>query len=255
MNRTIQHFWELLISMTEKELRARYKYTIFGFLWLLINPILQMLVIGFIFTFFMKEPVAHYYFYLFIGLLVWNFFSLSLSKTTPCIVNERGLIKKARFPRATIPLSIIVSDLVNFLLAILLYTIAVLTIGTLTWSHVPYILFALFLVTLFTIGISLLTSALNVRFRDVNFFVQAALIVWFYATPIVYVITVVPYKYIWLWRLNPLTSVVQLFQYGFLNAPPPGIAMLTANIITAVAITTLGIIIFRRESKNFDDWV
>jgi len=214
-----------------------------------------MLVIGFIFTFFMKEPVAHYNFYLFVGLLVWNFFSLSFSKATPSIVNERGLIKKARFPRATIPLSIILSDLINFLLAILLYTIAVLTIGTLTWSHVPSILCALFLITLFTTGISLLTSALDVRFRDVAFFVQAALIVWFYATPIVYTINVIPYKYIWLWRLNPLTSVVQLLQFGFLNAAPPGIAMLTANILTTIVVTTLGIIIFYRESKNFDDWV
>jgi ABC-2 type transport system permease protein len=244
-----------LWGMTEKELRARYKYTIFGFLWLLINPILQMLVIGFIFTFFMKEPVAHYYFYLFIGLLVWNFFSLSLTKATPSIVNDRSLIKKARFPRATIPLSIIFSNIINFLLALLLYTVAVLTIGTLTWSHVPSILCALFLITLFTVGISLLTSALDVRFRDVNFFVQAALIVWFYATPIVYVITVVPYKFIWLWRLNPLTSVVQLLQYGYLNATPPGPAMLTANILTTIVVAILGIITFRRESKNFDDWI
>jgi len=255
MNRTIQHFWELLWGMTERELRARYKYTVFGFLWMMINPVLQMLVIGFIFTFFMKVPVAHYYFYLFIGLLVWNFFSLSLTKTVSSIVNERGLIKKARFPRATIPLSIILSNLINFLLALFLYTAAVLTIGTLTWSHVPAILCALFLVILFTIGISLLTSALNVRFRDMAFFVQAALIVWFYATPIIYTINVIPYKFIWFWRLNPLTSVVQLMQYGFLNAAPPGIAMLTANILTTVVITIVGIIVFKRKNVNFDDWV
>jgi ABC-type polysaccharide/polyol phosphate export permease len=123
------------------------------------------------------------------------------------------------------------------------------------WARVPYILCAILLVTVFTTGISLLTSALDVRFRDMAFFVQAALIVWFYATPIVYTINVIPHKFIWLWRLNPLTSVVQLLQYGFLNAAPPGIAMLTANIMTTIIITTLGIIVFRRESKNFDDWV
>jgi ABC-type polysaccharide/polyol phosphate export permease len=170
-------------------------------------------------------------------------------------VNERALIKKARFPRATIPLSIILSNLTNFILALVLYTVTVLTIGTLTWLHIPSILFAIILVTLFTTGISLLTSALNVRFRDVNFFVQAALIVWFYATPIVYTINVIPHKFIWLWRLNPLTSVVQLLQFGFLNAAPPGIAMLSANILTTIVVTTLGIVLFIRENKNFDDWV
>src|SRR3989304_7521187 len=109
MRDDIIHFWDLLWGMTEKELRARYKNTVFGFLWILVNPILQMLVIGFIFAFFLKEPIEHYYFYLFAGLLIWNFFSLSLSKATPSIVYERNLIKKAVFPRSVIPLSIIVS--------------------------------------------------------------------------------------------------------------------------------------------------
>jgi len=241
--------------MTEKELRARYKYTVFGFLWMILNPILQMLVIGFIFTFFMKEPIQHYYFYLFIGLLAWNFFSLSLTKATPSIVNERSLIKKARFPRSVIPLSIILSNVIHMSIALLFYIAAVLFLGTSFWLRLPHVFAGIFLLTIFTTGLSLLTSALDVRFRDVNFFVQAALIIWFYATPIVYVITVVPYKFIWLWRLNPLTSAVQLLHYGFLKAPPPGIAMLTANIITTIVVTILGVVTFRRESKNFDDWV
>src|SRR5258706_14767777 len=124
MKRDIHHFWELLWGLTEKELRARYKYTVFGFLWLVANPILQMLVIGFVFTFFMKEPVIHYYYFLFIGLLVWNFFSLSLTKATPSIVFERALIKKAAFPRVVIPLSIILSNLIHFLFALVFYMIA-----------------------------------------------------------------------------------------------------------------------------------
>src|SRR3990167_5732195 len=102
-----RHFFDLLIGMTEKELRARYKNTLFGFLWMFINPLLQMLVIGFIFRLFIKEPIENYFLYLLVGLLVWNFFSLSLTKTTPSIVNERSLIKKAKFPREVIPLSII----------------------------------------------------------------------------------------------------------------------------------------------------
>src|SRR5690242_15638685 len=102
MKTTASHFFELLWGMTEKELRARYKYTIFGFIWLVANPVLQMLIIGFVFTFFMKEPVEHYYYHLFIGLLTWSFFSSSLTKATPAIVFERALIKKSSFPRAVI---------------------------------------------------------------------------------------------------------------------------------------------------------
>lgn len=241
--------------MVEKELRARYKHTLFGFFWLVLNPILQMLIIGFIFTFFIKEPIIHYNYYLFIGLLVWNFFSLSLTKATPSIVFERNLIKKAAFPHEIVPLSIVFSNAVHFFLALLLYTIPVLCIGTMTPLSVVYIVPGLLLLFIFTIGLSLLTTALNVRFRDVNFFVQALLIIWFYATPIVYSISVIPHEYIWLWRLNPLTSAVQLVQHGFIGSPVPDSITLTANITATVIICTLGIVVFNKESKNFDDWV
>lgn len=250
-----QHFFELLWVLTEKELRTRYKYTILGFFWIIFNPILQMLVMGFIFTFFMKEPIEHYYYYLFIGLLIWNFFSLSLTKATPSIIFERRLIKKARFPIAVIPLSIILSNFIHFILGILLYTIVIMFLGTLTLEKIPFLLLALSLLLIFSAGITLLTCALNVRYRDVNFIVQAALIIWFYATPIVYTLTVAPKELIWLWRLNPMTAITQLFQYVYIGTPMPGIAMLTSNIILIFIISFTGIKVFRYESKNFDDWV
>jgi ABC-2 type transport system permease protein len=255
MNKNNQRFFELLWAMTDKELRTRYKYTFLGFLWLVIIPLLQMLIIGFVFTFFMKQPVKNYYYYLFVGLLVWNFFATSLTKATPSIVFERTLIKKSKFPRLVIPLSIITSNLINLVLAMLIFFVPVLLLGTLIPASLYLIPVALLLLIIFTTGICLLTSALDVRFRDVNFFVQALLIVWFYATPIVYMLSSVPYKYYWLWRINPMTSIIQLFQYAFLNAPPPGIGMITINASINVVIFTLGVFIFRKESDNFDDWV
>lgn len=255
MRNETQHFFELLWGMTVKELRTRYKYTIFGFLWLVVNPILQMLIIGFVFSFFMKEPVQYYYYHLFIGLLVWNFFSLSLAKTTPSIVFERTLIKKAMFPRSVIPLSIILSNAINFLIALILLFIPIFFLHTLSLSTIPYLIGATGFLLLFTVGVSLLTCALNVRYRDVNFFIQALLLIWFYATPIIYSLTQMPQKLLWLWRFNPLTSILQLYQHALLNAPMPGPAMLASNIGVMFIITTLGILIFRDESKFFDDWV
>ena len=134
-------------------------------------------------------------------------------------------------------------------------TVPILFLGTMQLNSFLYILLAFILLLLLTIGFCLLSSALNVKYRDVNFFVQALLIIWFYATPIVYSLSVVPYAYMWLWRLNPMTSVIQLMQYGFLNAPPPGIGMLSANIITTFIISILGLFTFQNESKNFDDWI
>lgn len=241
--------------MTEKELRARYKHTVFGFFWLVANPLLQMFVIGFVFTFLLKQPVKNYYFFLFNGLLVWNFFSLSLSKTTPSIVFERSLIKKARFPHTVIPLSIILSNFIHFSLAFLLYLVPVLFLGTLSWISALLVLLSFLLLLAFTVGLSLLTAALNVRFRDVNFFVSALLIVWFYATPIMYSLTMIPRHILWLWRFNPLTSILQLLQQALLGLPGPGPGMLLSNIGVIVVITILGITVFERESKYFDDWL
>jgi ABC-2 type transport system permease protein len=255
MRDDVHRFIELLLAMTEKELRARYKHTLFGFFWLVANPVLQMLVIGFVFTFFMKEPIKNYYFYLFTGLLVWNFFSLSLTKATPSIVFERALIKKAAFPRAVIPLSIILSNLVHLILAQMLFIIPLLFLGTLSAASLLVIPAAYILLILFTAGLSLLTCSLNVRFRDINFFVQALLVIWFYATPIVYSFLIIPRTFIWLWRLNPMTSILQLFQYGFIAYPAPGPAMLTINITVILITFILGIWVFRKESRNFDDWV
>lgn len=248
-------FFDLLFAMTEKELRARYKHTVFGFFWLVANPILQMLVIGFVFTFLLAQPVKNYYFFLFNGLLVWNFFSLSLAKTTPSIVYERSLIKKARFPHAVIPASIILSNFIHFFLAFLLYLVLVIFLGTLTIFSAPLILFSFMLLGTFTVGLSLLTAALNVRFRDVNFFVSAILIVWFYATPVMYSLTMIPRHLLWLWRFNPLTSILQLLQQALLGLPGPGPGMLLSNIGVIVVITILGITVFERESKYFDDWL
>jgi len=255
MKENTRHFFELLLGMTEKELRARYKNTFFGFLWIVVNPLLQMLVIGFIFRLFIKEPIKNYFLYLLVGLLVWNFFSLSLTKATSSIVNERALIKKAKFPREVIPLSIILSNFIHLVAAFLLLIVPILFFGSLSIAGLPSFFLGLLLVVAFTIGLSLLTSALDVRFRDVNFFVQAALILWFYATPIVYSINVIPYRLMWFWRINPLTSVVQLFQVAVAGAPAPGPLMLASNTLIIILVMLLGILTFRRESKNFDDWV
>lgn len=255
MKSKIFQFKDLLVGMTEKELTARYKNTMFGFLWVVINPVLQMLVIGFVFRFFIKEPIQHYYYYLLIGLLVWNFFSLSLSKATPSIVNERNLIKKAKFDRSIIPLSIILSNFVHLLMAftILLIPITIAGIGSI--YNIPKLFVGVSLLLTFTAGLSLLTTALNVKYRDINFFVQAILIVWFYATPIVYSVDVIPYRLMWIWRINPMTSITQLFQSALVSAPPPGPAMLLSNIFVIVIITILGINVFKKESKFFDDWL
>ncbi len=254
-NNMIRHFLELLWGMIDKELRVRYKHTVFGFLWLIANPLLQMLVIGFVFPLFIRQPVTNYHYYLFTGLLAWNFFSFSLAKATPSIVYERSLIKKSAFPRAVIPISIVLSNLVNYIAAFVLFLIPLFLLGTLTPSSFFSFSAGLLLLIMFTIGTSLLTSALNVRFRDINFFVQAVLILWFYATPIVYSFSQLPERFHWLWWFNPVTSSFMLMQHALVGSMPPDTTIVAANTIVSAVITAIGIAVFAKESKFFDDWL
>src|SRR3990167_10860018 len=101
----IKNYFNFLWAMTEKEIKARYKRAVFGFLWVIINPLLQMIIMGLIFSFFIKIP--NYFLFLFIGLLSWTFFSLSIGKARPSFVNDRALLQKAKFPVEVIPLSVV----------------------------------------------------------------------------------------------------------------------------------------------------
>jgi len=262
-----QRYWlDFLFVMTQKEIKARYKHAALGFLWIAINPLSQMAVMGFVFQFFVPVHVDNYFLFLFAGLLPWNFFAQSLTKTTPAFFYERNLIKKAKFPRETIVLSIILSNLFHFLVALGLLVAALIAdklffehysflelvfyVGRMLWL-VPAIL----LLLSFTVGLSLLTASLNVRFRDVNFIVQLAVMLWFYATPVVYALNLLPE---WLWPifyLNPMTFIIELFHHGLMGLPVTLLEFARVGLLVIFYIIYLGWRVFIKESKNFDDWL
>ena len=261
-----RHYFDFLVAMTEKEIKARYKLAVLGFLWVVLNPLLQMLVIGFIFQFFVPVKVDNYFLFLFAGLLPWNFFAMTVQKTTPAIVFERSLIQKAKFPRESIILSIVLSNLFHLLIALSLLLIALIAdkllfeqynliqlfgyILRLLWT-VPLLLW----LTILTSGFSLLTSALNVKYRDVNFIIQAIMPLWFYATPIVYTLSLLPAKLRVLYYLNPMAGLIEIFQYVLLNLEISSVWLAVTSLIVSIGIFVGGWIVFQKESKFFDDWV
>lgn len=249
----------LFLAMTEKEIKARYKHTLFGFLWVFLNPLFQMLIIGFIFHNFIKIPIANYFLFLFTGLLLWNFFSFSLNKATPSLVNERNLVQKAKFPREVIPLSIVFSNFLH-LLASLLLLLSFLTITRQlvlfsSLERILFFIFSLLWILIFTSGFSLLSSALNVKYRDVNFFIQSLTVLWFYATPIIYSLQILPEKLLVLFQFNPLVYPFEMFRFSLTTSflPQPNIFLTNATI--SLLVLFLGIILFKKESKTFSDWL
>jgi lipopolysaccharide transport system permease protein len=244
---------DLLWALTLKEFTARYKRAAFGLLWVLLNPLLQMIVIGFIFSYFVKIP--NYFLFLFSGLLPWEFFSLSLSKSTPSLVYERALLQKAKFSHLVIPFSIILSNFISLLISEVLFISVLLFIAPPHFSNLPYLLLALIWVLVFTLGISLLTCSLNVRFRDVAFFIQTMIILWFYTTPILYSFNLIPSSIQSLMYFNPLAAPFTFFHTSLANSPLPPGNLIWMNLCLTLIIIALGTVVYRKEKPYFVDWM
>lgn len=249
----LKNYLDFLWAMTEKEIKARYKHAVMGFLWVILNPLLQMIIIGFIFSFFIKIP--NYYLFLFSGLLPWGFFSLSLNKATPSFVYERSLLQKSKFAKEAIPISIILSNFFHLLISLILLAIFLFVTGDLVFPRVLLFLPGLLWLLAFTMGISLFTSTLNVRFRDISFFVQTLLILYFYATPILYNLSLIPEKLRIAFALNPLTSIFELFHYAILNQGIISLPIILINLLLTAIFIFLGLVTYYRQHKYFVDWL
>lgn len=253
-----RHFWELLFVFTQKEIKARYKNAVLGFLWIFINPLLQMIIIGFVFSLIFRFGIENYYLFLFTGLLPWNFFSLSVNKTTTSLVFERNLIQKSSLRREVIVLSIIFSNLFHLLIAYALFFVFLFFIGQhqiFNPLNFTFFLTNLFFLLLFTIGISMVTSSLNVFWRDIAFFTQALLLVWFYATPVLYPLSFIPQKYNSFFYLNPLSGIFSSLQKTIIGNGGFPSSILLIQFLFIILFFIFGLCLFKNKNKHFADWL
>jgi lipopolysaccharide transport system permease protein len=253
----IKYFSDLLFVLTQKELKARYKHALLGFLWVFLIPLIQMLVLGFVFSIFLKFNIKNYYLFLFTGLLPWNFFSLALNKATPRIIFDRSLIQKSKFPRSSIPLSMILSYFIHFLASLLLLLIYLII--TKQWYffspiNLSFIIVGILLLLIFTIGLSLITSALNVFYRDIAFAVQAGIMFWFYLTPIIYPFSAIPDNYQQVFYLNPLLTVFSFLQKPVIDFNLPA-NIIFFHILIIFLTCIVGFYVFRKKEKYFADFL
>lgn len=215
-----------------------------------------MLVIGFVFKFFTEVRTENYLLYLFSGLVVWNFFSSSVSRSTPAVVNERYLLKKAKFPRETIVLSIVLSNFVQLMISMVLMGIMMVVMGVKVvgwnWLYLPV---CLLLILFFTAGCSLIFSSLNVKYRDTGLAINFLVSIWFYATPIIYMSTMLPTQVSkWLY-LNPLTGLLDFFRWSILGLQVSDWFLMLGDIAVALLVFGVGSYIFGKASLDFDDWI
>ncbi|MDX6197673.1 MAG: type transport system permease protein [Actinomycetota bacterium] len=217
--------WELLSLLVRKDLKVKYQGSAIGFAWSLANPLIQMAIYYVIFSKVLDNHIPAYAIYLMAGLLPFSAFSSGVVGASGSVVGSAGLVKKVSFPRLVLPLSAVGFALVQFLLqfVLLLFIVAVSGHDFIGWNLL-LIVPAVALLVAFTTSLSILVSAINVRWRDTSHFVEIAMLVWFWANPILYAGGLVKDKLnahgvFWLYFLNPMATVVSTMQRAIYKEP------------------------------------
>ena len=216
--KNIWTFRELLVSMVRKELRIKYKNSVLGFLWSLLNPALYLVIYYIVFQKILKNNMPLFAIFLLCGLLVWNFFSNALSSATTTIINNAGIVKKVAFPREILALASVGAALIFFLLqaCVLVLALAIFQVMP-AFGYLWLIPFALFALLLFASSLAIALSAINVYLRDTQHLMELVLLAWFWATPIVYPfqelgVRLTQKGLLFLYFFNPVTVIVLTFQ-------------------------------------------
>lgn len=251
---------ELLISLTRKELKVKYRGTVLGFLWSLINPILTMLVYTFVFSMVLARGglIKEFAIFLICALLPFNFLQNSVNYGSGSIVSNGNLVNKIYFPREILPLSVVFSNLINFLFELIALFIVLAFLGYKFYIFL-YLLPVLIFIQFFLVaGMTFLVSALNVFFRDLQHLITIVMMVWFFGTPIIYPLSMVPeWLQPYIKFINPMTIYASYYRNIFYYVKYPESAGFPSALetVTALGITLLiffiGYFIFKKLEPRF----
>ena len=236
--RRLRELWaarETLGNLADKELKVRYKSSVLGVLWSMLNPILYLAVFSVVFTVFLPSRVEDYPVYLLSGLLPWTLFSSALQGSTLSVVGNAELVAKVAFPREILPLAAVRAQTVNFFFQLVVLVAFMLIFGyPFVGPALLLIPAALAVLLLFVVALGFATSALNVRYRDTGHLVELVVVAWFWSTPIVYPARLVAERLDGWFRLylaNPMANIVLAFQRGLYGGNPENVDRLpTADL-------------------------
>ena len=262
----LYQFRELIYNLVQRELKARYKSSVLGFVWSLLNPLGMMVVFTIVFSVLMpNNTVAHYPIFLLCGLLAWNFFSASIMTGTNSIVANGNLVKKVYFPREVLPIATVLANLVNFLLALVVLFAALLVFRIPLSLWIWQLPFIILIQTCFTLGIVFLLSTAQVFYRDTLLVLDVVLLAWFFLTPVFYPISFLPTSYEVLgvtvdvqrlmYILNPMASLINMYRdllyWGYRTDPD----FFWRTSLTALSVLAIGYWVFVKYSGEFGEEV
>lgn len=253
--RDLWHYRELALFLAWRDISIRYKQTVLGVAWILLQPILSTIIFTVIFGLLVKVPTGEtpYALFALVGLLPWNFFAAALTRGGGSLLASTNLISKVYFPRIVIPIASLLSSLFDFVIVGLVTLLVLLIFGApFTWSLLALPAFGL-LTFLAALGVSLWLSALNVQYRDVGYLLPFLSQIWFYMTPVIYPVDLLPVQWRWVLGLNPMAGVVGGFRWMLLGSEWPGWSLLTTSILVTIILLVSGLLVFKRMERRFAD--
>jgi len=253
----IWHYRELLWNLAYREINQRYKQSVLGYAWVILNPLFQLIVMNFVFSTVLKVPSQGVPFIIFltVGLLPWNFFVSSLSSSANALVGNSNLITKIYFPREILVYSTIIAKFVDFLFScivlVIFFIIFKITVPlTIIW--VPLIFF---IQVIFTIGLSLILASFNLFYRDIQYLLNLITLLWMYLTPIMYPVEIIPQKYRFVFSLNPMSVIINAYKQTILGGGQPNYTSLAIAFFMSVFVLFIGFYIFKKSEGQFADYV
>jgi lipopolysaccharide transport system permease protein len=250
------NYRELLASFTMRDIKIRYKQTALGFLWAIIQPLFMMLIFTIIFGGFAKIPSEGipYPLFSFAALLPWMLFSEGLTRSTMSMVANSNIMTKVYFPRLIMPISGILSPLVDFAVSISILVLMMAYYGFVPTINIVFLPLFILLALATSLGVGLWLSALNVKYRDFQYTVPFIIQLWMYASPVVYPASMIPEAIRPLYGLNPMAGVIEGFRWALLGTEVPG-PMIFVSVGVVVVLLVSGMFYFRRMEQYYADIV
>jgi homopolymeric O-antigen transport system permease protein len=251
------HYRDLLYTLSVHRLKVRYKQSVLGPAWAILQPLALMLIYTVIFSRIARVPSegTPYALFAYCALLPWTYFSTALSTATVSLVSHFSLVTKVYFPREILPLTYIIASLVDLLVAATVLGALLLYYDISLTAQALYAIPTIVILTMFTVAVSLVLCAIQVRYRDVGVAMPLVLQLWMFATPVVYPLSVVPETWRWrsLYLLNPMVGIIESFRRVILQGAPPDFHALAISAIVSLILLPIAFIYFKHVEATVAD--
>lgn len=249
--KNIYNYRELLKTSVKKDIRGKYKNSFLGVLWSFLNPLLQILVYAFVFQSILKNPQENYTVFICCGLIPWTFFSSAITRASFTMIENGNIIKKVYFPREILPISIVTSEAVNFVISTIIIIAFVVIYGLGITKYILFYPLVLLVQYVLLLAIAFIVSSVTVYVRDLQHLIGVVLQLFFYATPIVYAAETIPENLAWVLKLNPMTYIINGYRDIFYNQVIPDVKGLLILLVIMIVLCCVGYLIFNKLQKRF----